>query len=197
MDIPMKATIFCTDGHFGQSLNVIYDPKSSTITHIVVRKDSLFEEQYLVPIDKIVEVKQDQIYLSCTKADIAGMDPFVSTDFIQSDLMSPGGDPYLMWPYTAPEADWIVLERENVPAGESVIRIGAPVIAIDGRLGQVDEFVIDSKSGSISSVLLREGHLWGKRAIRIPVAQIDHIEEGKVFLKLSRDEVSKLEDLKD
>jgi uncharacterized protein YrrD len=196
MDIPMKAAIFCTDGHYGQSLNVIYDPKSKTITHIVVRRDSLFEEQYLVPIDKIVEAKQDQIYLSCSKSDISRMDPFVDTDFIQSDLMGPGGDPYLMWPYGAPEADWIMLERENVPPGESVIRKGAPVLGKDSRLGQVDEFIIDPKSGHIDGILLREGHLWGKKEIRIPVAHIDHIEDGKVYLKLGKDEVSTLEELK-
>ncbi|MGO8991417.1 MAG: hypothetical protein ACLQGU_10495 [bacterium] len=35
-------------------------------------------------------------------------------------------------------------------------------------------------------LVLREGHLCGKKDVTIPVSQIDHIEEDTVYLKLRK-----------
>jgi hypothetical protein len=34
--------------------------------------------------------------------------------------------------------------------------------------------------------LLREGHLWGKKIVSIPVGQIDHYQDKTVFLKMDK-----------
>ncbi len=86
----------------------------------------------------------------------------------------------------------MLLEHERIPAGEVVIRRGTPVNAMDGQMGKVDEFLIDPKNDSITHLVLREGHLWGKKDVTIPVAEIDRITDEAVYLKLGKESISTL-----
>jgi len=66
------------------------------------------------------------------------------------------------------------------------------VEASDGRIGRVDEFLVDPVTGQISHLILREGHLWGKRDITIPVSEIERIEDDSVHLKLDKQSIEAL-----
>ena len=44
----------------------------------------------------------------------------------------------------------------------------------------------------MTHLVMREGHLWGKKDVVIPVSEVDRIEEDTVYLKLSKDEVQAL-----
>jgi hypothetical protein len=56
----------------------------------------------------------------------------------------------------------------------------------------VDEFLVDSETGHITHLVLREGHLWGKKDVAIPVSGVDHITEDTVYLKLDRHTIESL-----
>ena len=84
------------------------------------------------------------------------------------------------------------LEHEHIPAGEVVIRRGTPVKATDGEVGKVDEFLVDPENNNISHLILREGHLWGKKDVTIPVSEIDKIAEDGVYLKLDKEAIETL-----
>jgi sporulation protein YlmC with PRC-barrel domain len=66
------------------------------------------------------------------------------------------------------------------------------VEATDGHAGRVDEFLVDPANGHITHLVLREGHLWGQKDVTIPVAQIDRIEDGAVYLKLDKESIGAL-----
>jgi len=66
------------------------------------------------------------------------------------------------------------------------------VDASDGHIGHVNEFLVDPLNGHITHLILREGHLWGKKDVTIPVSEIDRIAEGTVHLKLNKHEVDEL-----
>ncbi len=72
------------------------------------------------------------------------------------------------------------------------MRRGARVHASNGRIGHVDEFLVDPEDGHITHLVLREGHLWGQRDVTIPIAHIERIEENKVHLKLNKRDIGKL-----
>ena len=101
-------------------------------------------------------------------------------------------DEYWLWPYALPESDVIPLEYERTPPGELAIRRGAHVQATDGRVGQVDEFLIDPVNEHITHLVLREGHLWGQKDVTIPISEIDRFEEDTVYLKLDKDQIEAL-----
>jgi sporulation protein YlmC with PRC-barrel domain len=69
---------------------------------------------------------------------------------------------------------------------------GARVEATDGRVGRVDEFLIDPENDHITHIVLREGHLWGQRDVSIPVSEIERVEEDAVYLKLSKRKIEAL-----
>ena len=76
------------------------------------------------------------------------------------------------------------------------MRRGARVKAIDGFIGQVNDFIVDPETGYISHMVLREGLPWDKKYITIAIAEIDRIDEKIVFLKLSKKKIKDLPAIK-
>jgi sporulation protein YlmC with PRC-barrel domain len=98
-----------------------------------------------------------------------------------------------VWPYQVPEVTKTVAVRhKRVPHGELAVQRGAQVRASDGRIGRVDEFLVDPEDGHITHLLLREGHLWGQKDVTIPISEIERIDENTVYLKLNKHDIGKL-----
>jgi len=193
MDIPINAKVICQDEPIGNSILVIINPITRTVTHLVVRKKEFpVGEDYLVPVEWVKTSSAKEIHLTCSKEDFDHAKPFVTTEFINGDrpLLDYAPGSYLTWPYVSTQIP-VVLHKQ-IPAGELAIGRGAQVIARDGYIGRVDEFLVTIES-HISHLVLREGHLWGQKDITIPVEEIDRIDkDGNVHLKLSRAEIEKL-----
>jgi sporulation protein YlmC with PRC-barrel domain len=84
-------------------------------------------------------------------------------------------------------------EVERIPPGELTISRGAEVRdSSDHKIGTVDEFLIDPASGHITHLVLREGHLWGRKDVTIPLSEIKAIEVETVRLKVSKEYIEKL-----
>ncbi|MCL4560990.1 MAG: PRC-barrel domain-containing protein [Chloroflexi bacterium] len=187
MDIPLHAQVSCSDQECGETTLVIVDPAAQEVTHVIVREKRFPYNDHLVPVDQIESSSADQVRLRCSTDELAKLPQFNESEF------APGDGPYLgypiegymVWPYMIPEMP-ILLEHEHIPPGELAIRRGARVKASDGDVGKVDEFLIDPSNGHITHLVLLEGHLWGRKDVSIPVAEIDRIEEGQVLLKLDK-----------
>jgi sporulation protein YlmC with PRC-barrel domain len=195
MDIPLNAKVRCADGVCGRSTYVIVNPVNEQVTHVVVREERFPHAEYLVPLDLVTESTSDMIRLRCTKENLVMQEPFTEVEYVEEDL--PGfryerGD-FMLWPYNVPDEDEVIpVETERVPPGELAVRRGTHVKAIDGRVGQVDEFLVDPVSEHITYLILREGHLWGQKDVTIPVSEIARIEEDTVHLKLTKEQIEAL-----
>ena len=71
------------------------------------------------------------------------------------------------------------------------MRHGDHVHAVDGEIGEVQGFVVDPEDHRVTHVLLREGHLWGRKEIAIPVSAVVDLDEG-IRLKLTKQQVEDL-----
>ena len=122
------------------------------------------------------------------------LDAFNQTDFVKRDVSHYATDPQLtlLWPYRVPSEQVVVDTRRQIPPGQLAVRRGARVRAADGRVGQVDEFMVDPDSGHITHLVLREGLPWDKRHVDIPISAIDRIEENVVHLSLTKKEIEAL-----
>ncbi len=194
MDIPINAQVDCVDGPGGRSVCVIVNPASRRLTHLVVADEEFPHQERLVPVEVVEESTPERVQLRCTRAELREFDDFVETEFVQGEYPYAMYDleEYRLWPYLLPDPALMPMEHEQVPAGELAVHRGSQVRATDGGVGQVDEFLVDPEHGHISHLVLREGHLWGKKDVVIPVAQIDRIEEDTVYLKLDKDAVGEL-----
>lgn len=200
--ITIGSKIVCQDGSEGTLTAVIVDPTTRSLTHIAIVEKSLFHgEERLVPVDRVTKATREAVYLSCSAEDLAKMDPFTRTHYLEVDQGEDGyaySLPY-MTTYTdmtmTPDLGYVTVQDQLVPAGEVVIRRGMVVEALDGYVGQVGELLIDEKSGQITHFLLMQGHGWGKKEIAIQVSAIDRLEEAVIHLKIDKEKISQLPSL--
>lgn len=192
MDIPINAKVTCTDGPVGKLTYVILMPSTEKITHIVVSNELFPATEFLVPIELVNKSTPETVQLNCSSEGISKLPIFDQVSFLPSDL---GGFPagsYMVWPYYVPETAEIRKEKDHIPVNELAIRRGAHVEATDGVVGRVDEFLITPNNDLITHLVMREGHLWGRKDVTIPVGQIDHYKGNTVFLKLNKSEIEAL-----
>jgi hypothetical protein len=203
LTIPLKARVECTDGICGESATVIINPIFKTVTHFVlIDKTQHKHEQRLVPIEYIINASMDSITLDCSKVDLAQMEPFIETRYIESpvsDIGYSGGgyDTVYLMPYTVPENPKITPhESERIPEGELAIHRGMHVEATDGVIGQVGEFLIDEDSGTITHLVLLEGHLFGEKEVTLPISAVSVVTEKSIYLNLDKNAVNASPEIK-
>ena len=194
-NIPLNANVACSDGPCGQSTNVIVNPINHTVTHFALRDKSLAgNPTRLVPAGMVASVTPQQITLTCSKADVEDMTPFIVTNFIPQS--APGyayatGEAYHSQ-YVVNDTGYDAVNELIIPAGEEEVYSGMHVQATDGKVGKLDALVLDPDSGMITHILLREGHLWGKKDVAIPVAEIKYSDGESVYVKLDKAAVKAL-----
>ena len=206
MEIPLNAQVEYSDGvcwhAVGRSEYVLVNPVIAQVTHLVVKEDLPPNTEYVVPIGLVTETISDAIRLRCNKAELEKMDPFVKTEFIDRKvdkmILGFGGEiygtgSYFSMPYVVPETT--VKEAEEhlqIPPGELAVRRGTRVEATDGFVGKVDEFVINPMNNQITHLVLREGHLWGKKDVIIPLSVMSDTRKDTVLLKLNKNQIESL-----
>jgi sporulation protein YlmC with PRC-barrel domain len=199
----------CKDGSFGNLADVVIDPTTQRVTHLVVsptRQDVISER--LVPIELVDTEGDGKTILLRSSVEEAGefetvkevaylrMGDFPVSDpdwdvGVQEVLASPfyEGTGYGSYPGEL-GADAVVYDR--VPKGEIEIRRASPVYSADGHhLGHVDGFVVDA-DGAVTHVVLERGHLWGRREVTIPIGDVAKASSDEVTLGLAKDQVGAL-----
>jgi sporulation protein YlmC with PRC-barrel domain len=199
MDIPLDVEVQCSDGACGKSTAIIVEPNTEKVTHFVVQAEG---SRYLVPIEAIADSTADRTQLRWSRAELAAAAPFEKAVLPGEDLgvyMTQGmTGASIAWPYGT-ESEYMLEAAavayrpvEQVPEGERAIHTGAYVEATDGGVGQVEEFLIEPATGRITHLVLRKGHLWGKKDVTIPLEQIERVEDDVVYLKLDKAAIAEL-----
>jgi hypothetical protein len=78
-----------------------------------------------------------------------------------------------------------------VPLGEIEVERHESVHAVDGHIGQVEGFVVDPADQKVTHVLLKEGHLWGRRQVAIPISAVASVDAG-IRLNITKEQVEDL-----
>ncbi len=166
---------------------MIVDPATRTVTHLAIEPKHRREPGRLVPID-LVDTTTGEIRLRCTLAEFDALDPAEENELVE-DIggMGVGG---MAAPMGIPSAPQIVLE-DVVPLGETDVGRGEHVHALDGEIGQVEGFLVDPGDHRVTHVLLREGHLWGRKEVAIPVSAVTGVEDG-IRLNMTKKQIEDL-----
>ena len=193
---PLNAQVECIDGPCGKSITMIVNPTTGTLTYLVIEdKTGRKSVERLVPIEQVLETSPALIRLACTQADLAEMEPFVETQYVESGAAartySTYADHYYA-PYVTVEDVQTPMDVERIPAGEIAVRRGTKVEATDGYVGIVGELVVDPDSETITHFVLQESNLWGKKELTLPLSAIDFTMQGTVHLKLDKKAIEQL-----
>ena len=193
----------CTDGVCGEATRVVVDPVAREVTHLAVEPKGREGLARLVPLD-LVEVADGQIRIRCTLAEFAKLDPAEETQFVPGTrgYEAYGPEQVLSWPYATYGADPAAVAGavsgtsetvtyDTIPLGEVEVRRGDHVHATDGPIGQVEGLVIDPRNRHVTHVLLKEGHLWGRKEVAIPIGAVTSVEDG-IQLNITKQAVQDL-----
>jgi hypothetical protein len=190
MQFAIGAKASCSDGPCGELRRLIVDPAADTVTHLVIEpKHRQQQPGRLVPVD-LVDSAVGEIRLRCTIAEFDRLEPAEERELVENPGLGVGG-PVGMTPYTGIPTPALVVEQEIVPVGEAQVGPGEPVHALDGEIGQVQGFLVDPGDHRVTHVLLREGHLWGRKEVAIPVSAVTGVQDG-IQLNMTKQQVEQL-----
>lgn len=210
--LDLGSPVRCTDDAFGELADVVIDPTSRCVTHLVVQPRRPSEPARLVPIEMASggEAADETIVLDGSIEEISQLEEVRETAYlrlgefpVEDPDWQVGVEEILAQPYyqsfdaagVAPIAydDHVTWTYDRIPKGEVEIRRASPVTSSDGhQLGHVDGLMVDGRE-HIGHLVLEHGHLWGKREVVIPIGAVARVETDAVVLTLSKDEVGALE----
>jgi PRC-barrel domain len=181
------ATASCSDGACGEVSRMIVDPATVSVTHLVIEPKHGGEHGRLVPLD-LVDTTTGEITLRCTLAEFGQLEPAEETELLEgAGGMGVGGTSTPMGIPHASRTD----VQDVVPLGETDVGRGEHVHALDGEIGQVEGFLVDPGDHRVTHVLLREGHLWGRKEVAIPVSAVTRIQNG-IRLNMTKKQIEDL-----
>ena len=211
MRLDLGCPVRCTDDAFGELADVVIDPTTRRVTHLVVQPRKT-DPARLVPIERARggEEADGTIVLDGTVAEIGQLERVREAAYlrlgefpVEDPDWEVGIEEMLAQPYyegldalgAQPIAydDHVMWQYDRIPKGDVEIRRASPVTSADGHhLGHVDGFMVDAND-HIGHLVLEHGHLWGKREVVIPIGAVARVETDAVVLTLSKDEVGALE----
>ncbi len=205
MRLELGSRVECTDGTLGKLADVVIDPTSRKVTHLVVLADRE-ELTRLVPVE-LAEPSSDAngaVALRSTVEEAQRLPSVHEILYLRLDgfpVDDPNWDvgiqevfalPYYPTYDLEPEPLDYTISYDRIPKSEVEIRRASDVHAADGhRLGHVEGFVVDP-DGHITHLVLEHGHLWGRREVTIPIGAVARVETDTVTLILTKDEVEAL-----
>ena len=212
MRLDLGCPVRCTDDAFGELADVVIDPTTRRVTHLVVQPHHQTDQARLVPIERARggEAADATIVLDGTVAEIGQLERVREAAYlrlgefpVEDPDWEVGIEEMLAQPYyqgldavgEAPIAydDHVMWHYDRIPKGDVEIRRASPVTSADRHhLGHVDGFVVDDHD-HIGHLVLEHGHLWGKREVVIPIGAVARVETDAVVLTLTKDEVGALE----
>jgi hypothetical protein len=190
----------CRDGFPGELKSLVVDPRTRTVTHLVVEPAGAEGLARLVPLDR-ADATAEPIRLGYTEAEFKDLAPaeetlaeFVPGYEVPVQLLPPGEG----WrPADGPVADGGTIpqirEMETiplVPEAEVEESQGDQVHATDGHVGQFHGLRVNPDNGEVLYVLLKR-HRWGHAELAVPIGKVSGFEAG-VQLSITRQEVKDL-----
>jgi hypothetical protein len=205
--LDLGCSVSCSDAAYGELADVVVDPTTRRVTHLVVRPKGHDEVAILVPVDR-ARADAEGIALDCTVAEVGRLEPVRTSAYLRigefpvdDPAWDVGIEEVFAMPYY-PELDvaggmpdpdqHVTVRYDRVPKGEVELRRASEVRSADRHhVGHVEGFVVDGDH--ITHVVLEAGHLWGRREITIPIGAVASVETDAAVLSLSKDEVGALD----
>ncbi len=214
MRLELGIPVCCSDGVFGDLADVVIDPTTKHVTHLVVQPHHQHGLARLVPVElaEAAGGEPPTLALRCTVEEVRRLAPVEKFAYLRLGEF-PANDPnwdvgvqdVLAMPYYGAQGPGlgggyadefstdVGIRYDRVPKGEVEIRRTSAVTSAEGHhLGHVDGLLVDDQD-QITHLVLEHGHLWGRREVTIPIGAVAEVKTDEVTLSLSKDEVEALE----
>lgn len=199
------------DGQLGYAKDFLFDDKNWAITHVVVDLGHAFDDrQVLVSPRALAEPNWEKLVLpvSLSKArlvDCPKLEPGQPVSWGREDMMEGYGlwQPYWGVAYGVPmpalwvpEATGETATAVAEPAAETRLRsfrdvCGYQLQASDGKVGHVDDFLMQTDGWAIRYLVIDTRHWLAGRKVLISPAWVTQVNwpQNRVFVDLTREEI--------
>ena len=209
MRVDLGAKVMTSDGEdVGRVKHLVLDPSTTELRTAVVEHGVLNKESRMVPIASIASATEEELRLDLTKDEYEQLPEFFHTDYTAPPpgytlpVAYPGGG--LLWPLGYPssaigepapvgsEAYELTEQLREQNLDNAVIDKDSDVMSRDGeKIGEVEQFEIDSVTGKPSRLIVRKGFLLTE-SLDVPLSAIASVDDGAVVLNLSKDEALRI-----
>ena len=212
MDLPYRGKVFSADGkEIGILRELVIDPRSRVITHLVIQKGLLFASDRLLSTEYIDRVEDENVMLTLRADQIEESEApeYREREFIpieDEDVKGKIGQGGRIWvrPPEASTGDYpyqsiippgigpIVPEHEPpIPLDEITLERGSVVRASDGKeIGTVLECRVDDQE-KLTHILIKEGVFFGVPKL-IPIDWVKTSADNEIVLSVTSVTVRKL-----
>jgi sporulation protein YlmC with PRC-barrel domain len=207
MRLDLGCSVRCADAAFGELADVIVDPISRRVTHLVVEPHGRHDHARLVPIER-ARPADEGLALDYSIAEVEALAPLTESAYIragESVVADPdwdiGTQDVLALPVyqelngmgTVIDPDpHVMVNYDRIPKHEVELRRSSDVISTDGHhLGQVEGFLVGT--GEAADIVLARGHLWGRREVVIPASAVERVQNDRITLSLTKQQVGALD----
>lgn len=188
-EFTIGAQAHCSDGPGGKVIRIVIDPATRTVTHLAIEPRDHWAPARLVPLN-LVDTTDGEIRLRCTLAEFGHLDTAEEIQMVDDIAPADMGPADLATPLGVAQPMEVTVE-DVVPLGETELRHGEYVHAVDGEIGEVQGVIVDRGDHRVTHVLLKEGHLWGRKEVAIPVSAVTDVTDG-IVLNLTKKQVEDL-----
>jgi uncharacterized protein YrrD len=207
LELKLGTPVRSRDGVVGTVADVIVEPATKRLTHIVVEDED--KQDRLVPVDLVDETAtaRGEIALTCGKEEFTALEPIRAFAYLPADqfpvpgqegdvgvedvVAIPAYEAVAFGDYVPGFEPMATVTFDRIPKGEAELRRDSDVMSSDEhRLGRVAGFVVDT--GRVTHIVLERGHLWGARDVTIPVDSVASLSTDRITLSLTKDEVGAL-----
>ncbi len=198
------------DGVTSRLADIVINPTTWSVTHLVVEPAHHHEQARLVPFTAVGATDSDRLQLTWTDEQITTAPQVERTEHVSNgdspwlhhsglaDWSGAHAIPFL--PFAAVSVGWtpggefgdghhhVVGENHYDAVPRSTVEISptASVVSVDGHVvGHVGGFTVDHVGG-ITHLILERGHLWGHGEIAIPCSDIASATDNEVQLRVNR-----------
>jgi hypothetical protein len=216
MRIDLDTPVSCVDGAVGQLEDVVIDPATGRLTHVVVQPHDPSDRVRMMPIEGARDDgPSDGIALDCTIATLLESEPIQESAYLRMGDLVDGGPDWavgIQEMFSLPEGgslgpdilgagmtmeydQHVAVSYHRIPPGGVEIRRASSVTSSDSHhLGHVVGFVVDGQ-GTITQLILEHGHLWTRRMVAIAGRAIERLQTDELTLSLTAAAVGGLKSL--
>jgi sporulation protein YlmC with PRC-barrel domain len=206
MKIKFGVDVNTFDGEkIGTVKQVVIDPATQEISHLIIEKGLLFKEDKVLPISLILQANEEEVKLVETDEDLEELPEYQEEYYLPIDA-EPMYDPELalsrnfliakprIVPKQQEEVRYIKKGdyQENLPEDTKMLRVGAEVFSLDREeIGRVSELVLDFQTDQITHLVLDRALLRDDRVL-IPYQWVDDVSQEKVTLLVDQEVIKNL-----
>ena len=207
MQFKQGANVSTYDGkNVGSVDRVVLNPKTKEVTHIVVRKGFLFNEDKLVPLSIVASATEDKVMLRADAIDLDKLPPFEEVHYVPLDesealtVAYPVGwaSPFYWYeplagsmaypeygPTYAGQQPYRSETEQNIPEDTVALKEGARVISDDDQhVGNVERVFTQTGNDRASHFLVSAGLIFKDHKL-VPTSWIHDMQEDEVHLNVN------------